>query len=74
MFVLPALRRRHRWCLLAFLEREAVRRGRACLVRETGDNDRAAIALYHGAGRRRIPPLGPYAGNAYSVCFVKRLP
>ena len=59
--------------LLAQLEAQAVRFGYRELVLETGRRQAAAIALYSGAGWRRIPAYGSYVGDPMSVCFGKSL-
>ena len=40
---------------------------------ETGIHQEAAIALYEGAGYRRIPPFGPYWDDPLSRTYEKRL-
>ncbi len=59
--------------LLESLEAEAHALGYRRLVLETGARQKAAIALYRGAGWRRIPPFGVHAGDPTSVCFAKDL-
>ena len=59
--------------LLVSLEHEAQALGYRRLVLETGVRQEAAIALYSRSGWRRIPPWGPYVGDAMSVCFGKTL-
>jgi hypothetical protein len=39
---------------------------------ETGDRQLKAAGLYAGAGYRRIPNFGAYAGAVHSLCFERR--
>jgi putative acetyltransferase len=74
MFVRPAYRGRGiARQLVVALEEEALAAGRPILRLETGTYLPAVLALYRGAGYRRIPAYGEYAGNPFSVCFEKRL-
>lgn len=59
--------------LLVALEAEAVRLGYKGLVLETGEQQREAIGLYASSGYEPIPCYGPYAGQAISRCYEKRL-
>lgn len=59
--------------VLGFLEECAVARGWSTLRLETGDQQPEAIGLYAGAGYRRIPNFGAYAGEVHSLCFERRL-
>ena len=43
------------------------------LVLETGERQSEALALYSGAGFRRIPAFGEYVGSPLSVCMAKEL-
>ncbi len=74
MYVLPA----HRRCgvgrrILTALTRRAAGQGFVRVVLETGTRHPAAIAFYEAAGFERTPAYGPYVGNRFSVCLVKRL-
>ena len=74
MYVSPDHRRRGlARTVLKFLEEEALRRGAARLLLETGIRQPEAIALYEGEGWRRIPCYGVYAELDVSICFEKRL-
>lgn len=74
MYVAPAWRRRgFSRRLLAFIEAEAVRRGFARAVLETGTRQPEAIGLYTSAGWQQIPTYGRYADDPLSVCFAKTL-
>jgi GNAT superfamily N-acetyltransferase len=74
MYVAPAWRHRgFSRCLLAFIEAEAVRRGFARAVLETGTRQPEAIALYASSGWQRIAPYGSLAEDPLSVFFGKRL-
>jgi len=59
--------------LLVALEDEARRLGAGRLVLETGPRQHAALAMYHSAGFREIPPFGEYVGAPLSLCFGKDL-
>jgi GNAT superfamily N-acetyltransferase len=59
--------------LLDRLEAQAHVLGYRRLVLETGVRQASAIALYEGAGWRRIAAYGPFVGDATSVCFGKTL-
>jgi putative acetyltransferase len=70
LFVAPAFRGRgFAKAMMAFLETEAVRRGFAHAVLETGSGQPEAIALYRSLGWREIPPFGIYAVAHGSACF-----
>lgn len=60
--------------LLAALETEARARGWTTLRLETGPRQPEAVALYRGAGYRRIGPFGGYAGaaDAHDSLFFER--
>jgi putative acetyltransferase len=74
MFVVPDARGRgYGRALLLALEDEALTLGYAGMVLETGVEQAAALGLYETAGYRPIPCYGPYAGQAISRCFEKRL-
>lgn len=59
--------------MLAFLEREAARRGFTDALLETGTAQPEAIGLYRSAGWTPAEPFGPYIGDPLSVFFGKRL-
>jgi putative acetyltransferase len=59
--------------LLSALEDEARALGYAGIVLETGVQQEAALGLYESAGYAPIPCYGPYAGQAISRCYEKRL-
>lgn len=59
--------------ILRELERVAGALGYAALRLETGVKQPAAIALYEGAGYRRVECYGAYAEDPLSVCMEKRL-
>jgi GNAT superfamily N-acetyltransferase len=59
--------------LLAALETEARALGYTGVVLETGVQQAAALGLYESAGYEPIPCYGPYAGQAISRCYEKRL-
>ena len=74
MYVLPESRgaglgRR----LLEALEAQARRLGYTGIVLETGNRQPEALGLYESAGYELIPCYGPYAAQATSRCFEKRL-
>lgn len=74
LYVRRDYRRRHvGHAILLHLVAEARRLGyrRVCL--ETGNEQRAAMALYEGFGFRRIPPFGVYVSDPTSVCYELRL-
>lgn len=74
MYVRPAQRGRGlARQILAALEELALLSGRTVLRLETGSYLPGALRLYASSGYAEIPPYGEYAGNAYSVCFEKRL-
>ncbi len=50
-----------------------MRLGYEGLVLETGEQQREAIGLYVSSGYEPIPCYGPYAGQAISRCYEKRL-
>jgi GNAT superfamily N-acetyltransferase/SAM-dependent methyltransferase len=59
--------------LLAALEVQARSLGATRLVLETGERQRAAVALYVRAGFEEIPPFGEYVDSPLSVCYGKPL-
>jgi GNAT superfamily N-acetyltransferase len=74
MYVAPAHRGRgHSRRMLEELERLAHDAGYRQARLETGVRQPAAIGLYDGAGYRRIPCYGIYAGCDRSLCFEKDL-
>jgi GNAT superfamily N-acetyltransferase len=75
MYVAPQARGRGLGrMLLAELERLAAASGYRRLRMETGNLQAAAIALYEGAGYRRIDCWGPFVTDPRSICFEKSLP
>lgn len=74
MYTAPEARRRGvSRAVLAGLEERAVALGYRSLQLETGTAQPEALALYAGAGWRRIPPFGRYKDEPDSVCFAKVL-
>jgi putative acetyltransferase len=74
MYVPPAHRGRGiSRLVLGFLEECALAQGWTTLRLETGDRQPEAVGLYAGAGYRRIPNFGAYAGAVHSLCFERRL-
>lgn len=74
MFVRVAFRRKGlSRQMLEFLESEALRRGYRTLKLETGTAQPEANSLYESSGYEQIPCYGEYVGNAYSVCYEKRV-
>lgn len=74
MYVRPAFRGQGLGArLLDHLTAYARSRGLPLLRLETGMHQRAAIALYEGAGFRRIPPFGPYRDDPLSPCYEKAI-
>ena len=59
--------------LLELLEAEARRLGYTGIVLETGNRQPEALGLYTSAGFEPIPCYGPYAAQATSRCFEKKL-
>ncbi len=59
--------------ILGALEDRARHLGAERVVLETGDRQRAALALYEGHGYKVIAPFGEYVGSPHSVCMEKRL-
>lgn len=59
--------------LLARLEADAIALGYRRLVLETGVRQKAALALYRGAGWRRIAAYGAFVDDPSSVCLGKSL-
>lgn len=59
--------------LLEALETEARRLRAKRIVLETGERQRAALALYGSAGFVRIPRFGEYVSSPLSVCMAKGL-
>lgn len=74
MYVSPWVRRRGvARRVIAVLEAEAVRRGYAAVLLETGVRQPEALALYKSCDFRRIPAFGEYVGSELSVCLEKDL-
>lgn len=76
MYVVPAARGRGvSKAVLAGLEAVAVERGWTRLRVETGPRQPEAVALYEGAGYRRIDPFGAYRGapEAADSLFYERV-
>lgn len=74
MYVVPEARGRGlSRRVLEALEEEARTLGYAFVRLETGNLQAAAVALYVSAGFQPIPRYGPFANDAKSVCFEKRL-
>ncbi len=74
MYVVPEARGRGLGrLLLEALEDEARRLGYTGIVLETGEGQAEALGLYVSAGYEPIPCYEPYAGQAISRCFEKRL-
>jgi len=59
--------------LLVRLEKEAHRLGYISLKLQTGNRQRAAMALYESYGFSRIPPFGEYVNDPVSVCYAKNV-
>jgi putative acetyltransferase len=75
MYVRPEARGRGLGAaLLRALEDEAARLGAVRLRLETGARQPEAVALNEGAGYRRVPCYGPYAGHLDSLCYERSLP
>lgn len=74
MYVLPSARRAGIGrALLVRLEKEADKLGYTLLKLETGNRQRAAMALYESYGFTRIPPFGAYVNDPTSVCYAKKV-
>ena len=74
MYVVPAARGRGLSKLvLAGLEAAARDRGWTTLRLETGPRQPEVVALYEGAGYRRIAAFGPYADDADDSLFYERV-
>ena len=74
MYVVPAARGRGLSTLvLAGLEAAARDRGWTTLRLETGPRQPEAVALYEGAGYRRIAAFGPYRDDADDSLFYERV-
>jgi len=74
MFVVPAMRGRGVGrAVLTALAAEGRRLGVERLVLETGERQKAAMALYDRAGFVRIPAFGEYVDSPLSVCMAMRL-
>ena len=72
MYVRPAFRGRgFGRRMLDHLVARAAAHGLHVIRLETGIHQREAIALYEGAGFRRIPPFGPYRDDPVSLCYEK---
>ncbi|MBX3195261.1 MAG: GNAT family N-acetyltransferase [Microbacteriaceae bacterium] len=59
--------------LLDAVETLAGGRGIRTLLLETGEPQRAAIAMYERAGYARVERFGPYVDDPTSVCMAKAL-
>jgi putative acetyltransferase len=59
--------------LLVRLEKEAHKLGYASLKLQTGNRQRAAMALYESYGFTRIPPFGEYVNDPISICYAKKV-
>ena len=74
MYVRPALRGQGAGhALLQWLEQQALQRGCAALVLETGVLQHAALALYARAGYRPCGPFDDYVADPLSVFLRKAL-
>jgi GNAT superfamily N-acetyltransferase len=74
MYVLSSARRAGIGrALLIRLEREADKLGYTLLKLETGNRQRAAMALYESYGFTRIPPFGAYINDPISICYAKKI-
>jgi len=74
MFVVPAMRGRGVGrAVLTALAAEGRRLGVERLVLETGERQKAAMALYDRAGFVRVPAFGEYVDSPLSVCMAMRL-
>ena len=74
MYVVPAARGRGMSkLLLAGLEAAARDRGWTTLRLETGPRQPEAVALYEGAGYRRIAAFAPYGDDADDSLFYERV-
>ncbi len=74
MFVAPALRGRGlARAMLDFLEAEAIKKGYARAVLETGRQMTEALGLYRSRGWKEIPAFGQFVGDPKSICFEKSL-
>lgn len=59
--------------ILTVLEDDALARGWARVVLETGTGQPDAVRLYEREGYRAIPLFGDYVGESTSLCFEKVL-
>jgi GNAT superfamily N-acetyltransferase len=74
MYVLSSARRAGIGrALLVRLEKEADKLGYTLLKLETGNRQRAAMALYESYGFTRIPLFGAHVNHPISVCYAKKV-
>jgi GNAT superfamily N-acetyltransferase len=74
VYVVPGARGRGvAAALLAAVEREALARGAARLVLQTGDRQPDAVRLYERNGYAPIPVFPPYDTLPFSLCFARTL-
>jgi putative acetyltransferase len=74
MYVLASVRRAGIGrALLVCLEKEADKMGYTLLKLQTGNRQRAAMALYESYGFTRIPLFGAYVNDPISVCYAKKV-
>jgi len=59
--------------LLLGLEERARSAGATRFVLETGVRQHEALALYEGAGYRRVPSFGEYVASPLSQCMAKEI-
>ncbi|HJO04666.1 MAG TPA: GNAT family N-acetyltransferase, partial [Acidobacteriota bacterium] len=59
--------------LMRALETEARDLAVRRILIETGDRQDTALAMYEGAGYRRIPYFGDYSASSTSICLAKDL-
>ena len=72
MFVLKSARRQgHARVILSALESHARDLGFTSMRLETGNRQRAAMALYESYGFFHIEPFGEHANDPTSVCYEK---
>jgi putative acetyltransferase len=74
MYVLSSVRRAGIGrALLVRLEEEADKLGYTLLKLQTGNRQRAAMALYESYGFTRIPRFGAHVNDPISVCYAKKV-
>ena len=74
MYVLPSARRTGVGrALLTYLERMASQLGFKTIRLETGNRQRAAMALYESYEFVRVPAFGEHLNDPTSVCYEKRV-